>query len=154
MELKRREFIRRVSLGVFTVSLGGIAAPRMASAVKMPNDIQRPKSRHDLQGLEKTHVPQVKVPFVAEDGRVVPIEMTLDHPMEEDHYITSVTFVVIDDPIASKAQFLFTPQSGKPAVKFQARMDAGTKKISAIIECSKHGRWLGEATMRIVGGGC
>lgn len=154
MELKRRDFIRRVSLGVFTISLCGAVAPVFASAVKMPNDIRRPKNPYDLQGQEKDHIPRLKVPLVAEDGRVVPIEMTLDHPMEQDHYITSVTFVVIDDPIASKAQFMFTPQSGKPMLKFQVRMDSGTKKVSAIVECNKHGRWLGEATMRIVGGGC
>ncbi|MDH5639516.1 MAG: thiosulfate oxidation carrier protein SoxY [Nitrospinota bacterium] len=154
MKLNRRGFIHRVSLGVFTVALGSSAIPRLAHAVALPNDIQRAKDKKNLAGLEKEHTPILKVPLVAEDGRVVPVEMTLDHPMENDHYIESVTFVVIDDPIASKCMYNFTPQSGKPFLKFQTRMDAGTKTVSAIIQCSKHGRWVGDAVMRIVGGGC
>ncbi len=154
MNVNRRDFIQRVGLGVFTVTLGSMALSRVASAVTLPNDLNRAKDKYNLQGLEKQHTPQLKVPLVAEDGRVVPVEMTLDHPMEEDHYIESVTFVVIDDPLAAKCQYNFTPQSGKPFFKFQSRMDAGTKTVSAIVVCSKHGRWVGDAQMRIVGGGC
>lgn len=154
MKLNRRGFIHHVSMGVFTVALGELALPKIAEAVVLPNDIQRAKNKHKPVGLEKSHTPILKVPLVAEDGRVVPIEMTLDHPMEPDHYIESVTFVVIDDPIASKCMYNFTPQSGKPFLKFQSRMDAGTKTVSAIVQCNKHGRWVGEAVMRIVGGGC
>jgi sulfur-oxidizing protein SoxY len=154
MKLSRRDFVRHVSLGVFTISVGGLFAPDESEAVKLPGEIQMAKNPKSLTGLEMSHIPQLKVPLVAEDGRVVPIEMTLDHPMEKDHFIESVTFVVLGDPIAGKAQFLYTPYSGKPSFKFQARMDSGTKKVSAIVECNKHGRWVGQATMRIVGGGC
>lgn len=153
-KINRRNFIQRVSLGVFTITVGGSALAQVAEAVALTNDIRRAKNKYDPTALEITHTPKLSVPLVAEDGRVVPIEMTLDHPMEEDHYIKSVTFVVIDDPIASKCQYNFTPASGKPYLMFQTRMDAGTKTVSAIIECNKHGRWVGDAVMRIVGGGC
>ena len=154
MELNRRKFIKSVGFGVFTMTLGGIAIPRQAEAIALPNDIQRAKNKFDPTPFEKSHTPSLTVPLVAEDGRVVPVEMKLDHPMEEDHYIQNVTFVVWDDPIASKCMYSFTPASGKPFLKFQTRMDAGTKTVSAVVECSKHGRWVGEAVMRIVGGGC
>jgi sulfur-oxidizing protein SoxY len=154
VEISRRDFVHRVSIGIFTVYLVGASAPRLASATVLPDDIRTAKDPDNLQGLEKSHIPQVKVPMVAEDGRVVPIEMTLNHPMEKDHYITAVTIIVLEDPIASKGKFLFTPANGRPYLKFQARMAAGTSKVRAIIECSKHGKWEGDALIRIVGGGC
>ena len=154
MELNRRNFVHRVSMGIFTVYLFGAAVPRLASATVLPDDIRTAKDIDNLTGLEKTHIPQVKVPMVAEDGRVVPIEMTLEHPMEKDHYITAVTIIVLEDPIASKGKFLFTPANGRPYLKFQARMAAGTSSVRALIECNKHGRWEGDALIRIVGGGC
>jgi sulfur-oxidizing protein SoxY len=152
--MNRRDFVHRFSIGFFTVYLFGGAAPRIASAISFPDDIRQAIDMDDPKGLEKSHTPQLKVPMVAEDGRFVPIEMTLDHPMQEDHYIKSVTIIVLEDPIASKGMFLFTPANGRPYLKFQARMAAGTSKVRALIECSKHGRWAGEAMIRIVGGGC
>lgn len=154
MELNRRKFFQSVGLGVFTMTLGGIAIPKKAEAITLPNDIQRAKNQYDPTPHEMSHTPKLTVPIVAEDGRVVPVEMTLDHPMEKDHYIKNVTFIVIDDPLASKCMYNFSPYSGKPFLKFQTRMDAGTKTVNAVVECSKHGRWVGSAVMRIVGGGC
>ena len=154
MELNRRDFVHRVSIGFFTIYLSGSVAPGLARALTLPDDIRQAADSENLMGLEKSHIPRVTVPMVAEDGRVVPIEMTLDHPMEEDHYIKSVTIIVLEDPIMSKGMFMFTPMNGKPYMKFQARMAAGTSRVRALIECTKHGRWAGDAMIRIVGGGC
>lgn len=142
-----------MSVGVFTVYTA-TAIPLDAMALSVNNDIRRPKNPHDLKGLEVTHTPRIKLPMVAEDGRVVPMEISINHPMEDDHYIKSATIIVLADPIASKAKFLFTPMNGKPEFKFQSRMAAGTSNVYCVIECNKHGRWAGESIIRIVGGGC
>ncbi len=153
-EMNRRDFVRRVSLGVFTIYLGGAALPKNAMAIALQDDIKRAKNLDSLTELEKSHVPQLKLPMVAEDGTVVPIEMTLDHPMEPDHYIDSVAFYVPNDPIVGKGEFFYSPANGKPNLKFQTRMDSGTSRVFAVINCTTHGRWAGEAMMRVVGGGC
>ena len=154
MKLDRRDFVKHVSMGVFTLSLMGSVKPEFVEALALPDDIQKAKDMNNLQGLEKIHTPKLKIPMVAEDGRFVPIEFTLDHPMEKDHFIESVDIIVFSDPIATKGRFLFSPQNGKPSLKFQARMAAGTTTVYAVISCNKHGRWVGDAMIRIVGGGC
>lgn len=154
MEINRRDFVRRVSMGVFTIYIGGALIPKNARAVTLPGDIKRAKDMDNPKGLEASHTPRLKLPMVAEDGKVVPIEMTLNHPMEKDHYIESVEFHVPNDPIVAKGMFFFSPANGRPHLKFQARMDSGTSTVYAVINCTRHGRWVGEAMMRVVGGGC
>ncbi len=154
MKIDRRDFVKHVGMGVVTFSLLGKTYPELAAAIALPDDIQQAKDIDNLQGLEKTHTPKLKIPMVAEDGRFVPIEFTLDHPMEKDHHIESVDIIVMVDPIATKGRFLFSPQNGEPKLKFQVRMAAGTTKVYAVIACNKHGRWVGDAMIRIVGGGC
>ncbi len=154
MKLDRRNFVKHVSIGLFTMSFLGKVDPKLAAAIALPDDIQKAKDIDNLRGLEKTHTPKLKIPMVAEDGRFVPIELTLDHPMEKDHFVESVDVIVLSDPITTKGRFLFSPQNGRPHLKFQTRMAAGTTTIYAVIACSKHGRWVGDAMIRIVGGGC
>jgi sulfur-oxidizing protein SoxY len=154
MKLERRDFVKHVGIGLFTASLFGAVRPELSAAMALPDDINMAKDPDNLKGLEVSHIPKLTLPMVAEDGRVVPIEVSLDHPMEKDHYIKSITVIVLADPIASKGQFQFTPLSGKPYFKFQSRMAAGTSPVYALVECNKHGRWVGHSMIRIVGGGC
>ena len=154
MKLDRRNFVKHVSIGLFTMSFLGKVDPKLAAAIALPENNQKAKDIDNLRGLEKTHTPKLKIPMVAEDGRFVPIELTLDHPMEKDHFVESVDVIVLSDPITTKGRFLFSPQNGRPHLKFQTRMAAGTTTVYAVIACSKHGRWVGDAMIRIVGGGC
>lgn len=91
---------------------------------------------------------------IAEDGSNVPIVVSMDHPMEPDHYISSIHIVNFKDPIVSKGIYRFTPASGQAYIGTQIRMDGGDSEIFVIAECTKHGRWVASRTLKVSLGGC
>ncbi len=154
MKIDRRQFVKKVTMGVLSLSSLNIIKPSLVSALALPDDIHKGNYNDNAHDLDKVHAPVLKIPMVAEDGRFVPIDFDLDHPMEPDHFIKSVDIIVFSDPIQSKGRFKFSALNGSPSFKYQIRMAAGTTTVYAVINCSKHGRWVADAMIRIVDGGC
>jgi len=103
--------------------------------------------------VERQHRVQLDVPILAEDPTAVPIRVWVDHPMEPDHHIRAVEVAVDADPVPLKGRFLFTPANGRASVAFQMRSGRGGL-VRAVAECSRHGRFVGTAPLRVVEGGC
>jgi len=154
MKLDRRQFVKKVTMGVVSLSSLKIIKPSLISALALPDNIQKGSYNDTTGHLGKAHAPKLTIPMVAEDGRFVPIDFALDHPMEADHFIKSVDIIVFSDPIQSKGKFKFSAMNGHPNFKYPIRMAAGTTTVYAVINCSKHGRWVADAMIRIVDGGC
>ncbi len=78
------------------------------------------------------------------------------HPMEPDHYITTVHVVNERDPVPSKGVFHFTPANGQVYLAFQARLDHGVSEVLVTAECNRHGRWSSSRAINIPegAGGC
>ncbi len=83
----------------------------------------------------------------------MPVAISVDHPMEPDHYIKSIEVIIETDPVPRKGKFHFTPANGKASVAFQMRSGLGGM-LNAIVECSRHGRFVGTQEVRVVPGGC
>ncbi len=103
--------------------------------------------------LERSHRPEFDLPILAQDGTAVPVMISVDHPMEPDHYIKSIEVVLKTDPVPGKGKFHFTPANGKAWVAFQMRSGLGGM-LKAIVECSRHGQFVGTGEVRVVPGGC
>lgn len=153
MDMNRRKFVLRIGAGALSAYFAAAAWPKHVLAA-LPSPIQSAKDPKNLSALEKAHVPLVKVPTIAEDGKNVQVEVTIDHPMEKDHYIESLAIYVPNDPVVAKGIFRFSPANGAARLKIQTRMNSGTTRVLAVATCNKHGRWVGEAGLRVIGGGC
>jgi len=94
------------------------------------------------------------MPDVVEDGANSPIIVAMDHPMERDHYITSVQILDYQDPIIWKGTFTFTPDNGEVYVYSQLRLDSGKSTVYVISECNQHGKWVNEHHVDVAVGGC
>lgn len=105
------------------------------------------------QGLEREHQPQLDLPVLAEDPVAVPVVVWVDHPMEPDHFISSLEVTLEADPVSRKGVFLFTPASAKAWVAFQMRSGVGGL-AKATAECSRHGRFVGTREVRVAADGC
>ena len=103
--------------------------------------------------VEREHRPQLDIPLVAEDPTAVPVQVSVDHPMEADHFIKSIEVTLDNDPVPFKGKFLFGPANGRAAVAFKMRSGAGGV-VKAVVECSRHGRSVGTREIRVVDGGC
>jgi sulfur-oxidizing protein SoxY len=113
-----------------------------------------PAARARAQGaLEREHAPRLEMPILAEDSAAVPVQVSVDHPMEPDHYIRSIEVTLDKDPVPWKGKFNFTPGNGRAWVAFTMRSGAGGL-VRAVVECSKHGRFTGTREVRVAEGGC
>jgi len=103
--------------------------------------------------LGREHRPVIDAPTLAEDPSAVPLQVSVNHPMEPDHFIRSIEIRLDNDPVPYKGTFLFTPANGQAAVAFQMRSGAGgVLKVTA--ECSRHGHFVATKETRVTEGGC
>jgi len=102
---------------------------------------------------DRSHQPVIDTPILAEDGTSVPVQVSVDHPMDPDHYIKQIEVVLDADPVPAKGVYRFTPDNGRASVAFQMRSGVGGT-LKAIVECSRHGKFVGAKEVRVVEGGC
>jgi len=110
--------------------------------------------RLGAQGVpDPSHRPVIDAPILAEDGTAVAVQISVDHPMEPDHYIRQIEVVLETDPVPLKGVYRFTPDNGRARIAFQMRSGAGGV-LKAVVECSRHGKFVGAKEIRVVEGGC
>jgi len=107
-----------------------------------------------LTELERLHIPQVSLPPVVEDGSQAPIQVQMEHPMEEDHYIRSIQIVNFSDPVQTKGTFYFSPANGQAFLGTQIRLNGGESTVWVVAECNQHGKWATSKFTKVAAGGC
>lgn len=150
----RRGFLFRTLAGFLTLVGAASGLSPWATAAIGPPVLHRPKDPDHLTEFERLHVPKVRIAEVIEDGANAPVIVEMEHPMQSDHYITSIRLLDYQDPIIWKGTFHFTPESGVPYLYTQVRLDAGKSTVYAVAECNRHGRWVGSADVEVAVGGC
>ena len=104
-------------------------------------------------GADRAHRPEVDLPILADDPTSVPLTVSVDHPMEPNHYIKSIEVVLDTDPVPQKGTFQFTPLSGRASVSYQMRSGQGGD-LRVTVECTRHGRFEARRSVRVAPGGC
>ena len=112
-----------------------------------------PGHGHAQTAGQEEHRPIIDSPTLSEDPGAVPLQISLNHPMEADHFIRSIEVRLERDPVPYKGKILFTPANGRAAVVFQMRSGTGgLLKVTA--ECSRHGPSVSTKEIRVSEGGC
>lgn len=132
---------------------GVLVAFAAAGAAWMAPQRARGQAPERPQPADPAHRAQIDVPLLADDPVAVPLTVSVDHPMDPDHYVKSVEMVLDSDPVPRKGVFRFTPLSGRASVAYQMRSGQGGE-IQAIVECSRHGRFESRQPVRVAAGGC
>ena len=154
MDNSRRVFLKVTALGLGSAAMSAI--PRFVLA-QGGNDspfnfVADPENPSEL---EAEHLLNIRLPLIAEDGSNVPIVVTMEnHPMEDDHYIKSLQIYGFTDPIVSKGLFFLSPANGQAHISTQIRMDGGDANLYVVGECTQHGLWAAQATLKVSLGGC
>jgi sulfur-oxidizing protein SoxY len=147
----RRAFLKTAALiGLISSIMPDILMPKRLSAAEHGKKAANPQN---LTPEEAMHIPKVDVPIIAEDGSLVPIIVSVNHPMEPDHYIKSIYIVDDLSAIPSKGLYRFTPANGEAYISTRIKLGESTK-IRAIAECNKHGKWENSADIKVTVGGC
>ena len=147
----RREFLRYAMVGGVAVPLSigpGILATAQANAFNFAADPD------NLTEMERIHLPKITMPPVVEDGSQASIQIELDHPMDEDHFITHIQIIGFNDPVQTKGNFYFSPLNGEAFIATQIRLNGGESTVWVVAECNQHGRWASSKGTKVAAGGC
>ena len=155
--MKNIEYFSRRKFLNYTM-IGGVAVP-LLSGIPLSNGVygavfQTPKDLENLTELERIHLPKISLPPVVEDGSQASIVCSVDHPMDEDHYIKSIQIMNFADPIVIKGKFYLTPANGEAYISTQIRLSGGEGSVWVIAECNKHGKWAASKKVTVAAGGC
>jgi sulfur-oxidizing protein SoxY len=135
----RRLVTRREALGVLVAAAATLRITGDAGAQAAPADA--------------AHRIVVDVPILADDPVAIPLTVSVEHPMQPDHYIKSLEVGLASDPVPAKGVFRFTPGSGRASVAYQMRSGQGGE-LGVVAECSRHGRFQVKQAVRVAPGGC
>ena len=90
---------------------------------------------------------------IAENGNMVPFEVSVDSPMTEANYVKSVHIFADGNPNPNMVVFHFSPASGVAVAKSRMRL-ARTQNIIAIAEMSDGSLQRASREIKVTIGGC
>ena len=138
--------------------VGGVAVPITSSLgvfnIAHAKSFNFAADPNNLTDMESMHLPQITLPPVVEDGSQAPIQVVVNHPMEEDHYIKSIQIINFTDPVQTKGKFYFTPANGEAFIGTQIRLNGGESSVWVVAECNQHGKWATSSNTKVAAGGC
>ncbi|HEX6433455.1 MAG TPA: thiosulfate oxidation carrier protein SoxY [Gemmatimonadales bacterium] len=102
--------------------------------------------------IRRGHV-ELDMPLVAEDGRVVPVIIESDLPMEPGRHVAAVHLIVDHNPDAHLAAFHLTPALGSVAISTRIKMKR-TTWVRAILETNTGEVWADYARVQVTLNGC
>ncbi|MFW8601795.1 thiosulfate oxidation carrier protein SoxY [Desulfobacterota bacterium M19] len=166
----RREFLKRtglVSAALLSVSalstfipsrkgsLGGLMGalgPGEAQAAPVAGINEKLKSIFGGRKVEMSHV-LMKTPIIAENGAVVPINISSDLPMESGNYVKKIYIFVDENRDPFIASMDLTPANGKAALSLRIKMRK-TSRVRTILEDSNGKLYGSTKTVKVTIGGC
>lgn len=96
---------------------------------------------------------ELKVPEIAENGKVVPVKVTVNHPMENGNYIKSINVLTTKNGNARSANVFLTPANGEAYFSTRIKL-GGTQEVVAIAETSKGEYLMAKKSVKVTIGGC
>ncbi len=148
--LGRRDVLKAAGVGALALA-GGSLIPGSASATPKTAAIALKK----LTGgaASKSGKVSLKLPEIAENGRTVPITVSVDSPMTAGNYVKTVHVVADGNPRPDVVSFNLTPAMGKAEVSTRIRLGK-TQTILAVAVMSDGTVYSGERKVKVTIGGC
>ena len=96
---------------------------------------------------------ELDLPEIAENGNLVPLNVSIDSPMTDEDHITSIIVVAAGNPLGGVATFHFSPRSGEASASIRMRL-ARTQDVIAIAKRNDGSCYLAKKTVKVTIGGC
>ncbi len=147
--LGRRQVLKSVGLGA--LALTGSLASRDALAT--PEKAAAYLSKMTGGTASKEGRVTVKLPEIAENGRTVPITISVDSPMTDSDYVKSIHVVAERNPTPEVISINMTPAMGKAEVSTRMRLGE-TQNVRAAAIMSDGSVYTGTKQVKVTIGGC
>jgi len=96
---------------------------------------------------------ELKVPEIAENGKVVPVKVIVDYPMDKDNYIKSINVLTTKNGNARSANVYLTPANAEAYFSTRIKL-GGTQDVVVIAETSKGEFLMAKKSVKVTIGGC
>jgi len=148
--LGRRQMLKSVGLGALALAGTGLGS-RSAQATPEKANEYLSKMTSGVAGTQGKVT--VKLPEIAENGRTVPITVTVDSPMTDGDYVKSVHVVAEGNPNPEVISFNLSPAMGKAEVSTRMRLGK-TQNVRAAAIMSDGSVFTGTKEVKVTIGGC
>lgn len=155
--MERRSFIK----GTFALATIGLLNPILfrhgaaaaEEAIEMPykdllDDYLTGKKAEDGSKIMKLNIPDAP-----ENGAVVPVEVTIDYPMNADNYISNITVLTTKNKANKAISFDLTPANGLAYLYVNVKMGQ-TQDVVILAQTNKGKIFQASKNVRVALGGC
>jgi sulfur-oxidizing protein SoxY len=148
--LGRRDILKAAGIGVLAMAGSGLAS---GSAVASPEAAAAAMKKMIGGAATTAGKVTIKLPEIAENGRTVPVTVSVDSPMTADDYVKSIYVLAEGNPNPEVVNFNLTPAVGK--VQISTRMRLGkTQNVVAAAVMSDGTVYTGKKEVKVTIGGC
>lgn len=95
----------------------------------------------------------LNIPDAPENGAVVPVEVTIDYPMDADNYIKNITVLSTKNKANKAISFDLTPASGLAYLYVNVKLGQ-TQDVVVLAQTNKGKIFQSSKNIRIALGGC
>jgi sulfur-oxidizing protein SoxY len=157
--MERRNFLKSMlATSALAVIAPSIAIAEEAKKTKVVGEFAMPyadalKAITGDKVAVKSDLVELTVPEIAENGRVVPVKVYVNHPMENDNYIKGIHVLNSKNGNSRCANVHLTPMNGEAYFSTRIKL-GGTQNVIALAETSKGEFLIVEKSVKVTIGGC
>lgn len=151
LAVSRRDFFRKVGVtGVAAIAAGSALTTIPRPAIAEVEGLITDRLGGGSVTYEKV---TINTPSSADNGALVRMPVSVDHPMEPDNYIQSIAVFVDNNPQPFICQYDFQPEAGKAEFECRIKM-AKTSKVRAIAKTNSGKLYGFMKEIQVAAGGC
>ncbi len=128
--LGRRDVLRAAIGGALAVAGSGLVL-RGASAT--PDTAAQALAKMGAGGKAMRGKVHLKLPEIAENGRTVPLSVSVDSPMSDNDYVKAIHIVAEGNPNPEVVSFNLTPGAGKAEISTRMRLGKSQNVVAAAV---------------------
>jgi len=148
--LGRRQMLKAVGMGAFALAGSGMVS---TEANATADAASRYLSKVTGGAAAKEGRVSLKLPEIAENGRTVPVTVSVDSPMSDSDYVKTVHVVAEGNPNPEVVSFNMSPGMGKAEVSTRIRLGK-TQNVRAVAVMSDGSVYSGTKEVKVTIGGC
>ena len=154
--MKRRSFLKTVAAAAPVAMVVSPMALSAKEKLKSPNEMDIKSAVNSVtggKGAKDSEKIKLTVPEIAENGAVVPVKISVDHPMDEKNYVKGIHVYATQNANVRCADVHLTPMNGKGYFATRVKL-AKSQNVMALVELSDGTFIKAEKPVKVTIGGC
>ena len=148
--IERRDLMKGLGIGAVAVTAGSFATREVYAKTADADTLMKKLSGANSYKSGKV---TLKLPEIAENGRTVPLSVSVDSPMTDKNHVKAIHIVSEGNQTPNVISFNLTAASGKAAVSTRVRLGK-TQNIQAAAVMNDGSVYLTKQKIKVTIGGC